>query len=68
MSRRSNGYTTVRQEKLNKRKSGSNPSTGKKAIYFTTGGRGTKMDQGERSGGNSFWNAGRCKPSLRYAS
>lgn len=66
MSNRTNRYITIRQVKAKKNNSGSSPNMGKKAIYFTIGGRGLKFDQGKRSGGKNFWNPGTTKPSLVY--
>jgi hypothetical protein len=66
MSRRNNGYTTVRQARLNARKSGGTHGGGKRTVYFTIGGRGTKHDQGERCGYTEFWNPRKGRPSKRY--
>ena len=67
MTRRDNGYTTVAQVKKNQQsKNGATVNSGRRAPYFTIGGRGTKLDQGKKTGGHSFWNPGRSLPSLRY--
>jgi hypothetical protein len=67
MARKESGYTTVAGVKRNQQnKNGSSPNPGKRGIYFTVGGRGTKFEQGHKTGGNTFWNPGRSMPSLRY--
>lgn len=65
MSRnRFSDYIKVRDAKKRIKRNVSSVATGKKAVYYTTGGKGTKLDQGIRCA--SAWNPGKVLPSKRY--